>query len=103
MTFPIIIPVTAAALAEFHASEYGSWEDAGCPDAGHVCNILDRHARKIEVRDADEAELVYYAACSGTMQLAYKGFTRTARKIADALRPHVSARTAHIWRGPSGF
>ena len=101
--FPIIIPVSPAALEEFRESEWGAYEDAGCPEAGHVVNILERHKRKIEVRDATEAELVYVACCSGTFQIHDKGFTRTAHKIADALRVHVRPYWVRLWPVPSGF
>lgn len=101
--FPIVIPVTRASLEEFVESEWGSYEDAGHPEAGHVVNILQRFKRKIEVRSAEEANLVYEAVCSGTFQLFEKNFRRTALKIANALRPHALPETVKLWPGPSGY
>lgn len=28
--------------AEWHTKEYGSWEDAGCPESGHVYNVIGK-------------------------------------------------------------
>jgi hypothetical protein len=54
-TSMIKIRVSKPALEEFKHSEYGSYEDADCPDTGHVWCILDRHSGAIEIRDDDEA------------------------------------------------
>lgn len=82
----IKIRVSKPALEEFKHSEYGSYEDADCPDTGHVWCILDRHSGAIEIRDDDEAAEVYYALVTGTFALRDKGYLRTARRIADAVR-----------------
>ena len=82
----IKIRVSKPALEEFKHSEYGSYEDAGCPDTGHVWCVLDRHSTVIEVRTDKEAAQVYEALVTGTFALREKGFLPTARRIADAVR-----------------
>ena len=102
----IKIRISKPALEEFQQSEYGSWEDAGCPDTGHVYAILQRHIAQIEVRDDAEAAEVFCAVCSGTFQLEYKGFLRTARRIANALREAAARHdpeVVHLWSHPTGL
>ena len=86
----IKIRISKAALEEFKDSEYGSYEDADCPDTGHVWCILDRHSTVIEVRDDAEAAQVYEALVTGTFQIdnpAYgQRYFRTACRISDAVR-----------------
>jgi hypothetical protein len=82
----IKVRVAKPALEEFKASEFGSYEDADCPDTGHVWCILDRHSAAIEIRNNDEAAEVYYALVTGTFALRDKGYLRTARRIANAVR-----------------
>jgi hypothetical protein len=104
MNFPIRIRVSKQALEEFVCSEEGSWSDHDeAPD--HQCAILQRHKTSIEIRNAEEAAKVYYACCSGTFQLDYKGFLRTARRIANELREAAKQHDPDIvkhWPAPDG-
>ena len=111
--YPIKLRVSAAALDELSTTEEGSYEDASneLAKAGdseqliamklsrHAHKVAQRHRTVLEIVDADEAEAVYYAVCSGTFQLTR---LRLARRIADALRPHVKPETARRWPAPSG-
>lgn len=99
----IKIRVSPAALEELQHSEYGSWEDAGCPDTGHRYAVLQRHIAQIEVRDDAEAADLYYAVCSGTFQLTH---LPVARRLADALREAAERHDPEVvrrWDGPSGY
>lgn len=115
----ITIRLSHAAFDELHASEYGSYEDHLPEDGGpaaarfgstHLVDILERSPRgrndtRITLTDSEAAE-VYYALCSGTFQLEYKGFLPTARRLADRLRDAARRYDADLvrrWPAPSGY
>ena len=112
--FPIKLRVNPDPLGELVQSECGRWEDHGTPDHGvfdparcecddkphpFVYLIANRYTTRLEIRDAAEAEEVYWAVCSGTFQLSH---FKVARRIADALRPYVKAATVRRWPAPTG-
>lgn len=129
MTFPLTISISAALLSDFANCEYGAHEDAcvAREEKSEACDsdetevtftrsgftayeILSRHRARIEIRDASEADLIYYAACSGTFALR-NDFEpresarryRAANRIADILRPHAMPETVARWRMSDGY
>ena len=112
--YPIKLRVNAAALVELSTSEEGSYNDAwaelakaGDSDqlidmklSRHAHHVAQRHKTVLEIVDSDEAEAMFYAVCSGTFQLRH---LLIARRIADALRPHVSEESRRRWGSPSGY
>lgn len=67
--------------------------DAGkCEKLAYL--ILQRFKTIIAIQDKAEAEEIYWAVSSGTFQIDH---FRSACKIADALRPLVSERTARTY------
>ena len=112
MSYPIRIKLRAPVLEELGQCELGSWEDLTGPDPdpegliertleSHTYAVVERSPKTVLViNNADEAEDVYYAVCSGTFQLY---FLRAAHKIADVLRPHALAETVKLWPAPTGY
>lgn len=119
----ITIRLSNAAATELYHSEYGSYEDQqNDMDAGaisvlgrwsdaHACDIIMRGKRRqnsttITLLDDSEAAEMYYAICSGTFQLDYKGYLRTAKRLADQLRDAARRHSAELvrsWPAPSGY
>lgn len=128
--FPITIKMSEALIFEFADCEYGAhedaidacayadsevrnawednavlWADSGCT----AYQILTRHRDRIEIRSASEADLIYYAACSGTFALARGNKLddmrrkRAANRIADILRPHAKPETVARWPRADGY
>lgn len=115
-TFPMRLRINAAQLEEFRQCEYGAHEDGATktPTGFTAYAILNRFKTLIEIRDADEADLIYYAACSGTFGLLGNGEThaekmreharnRTANRLADALRAHAKPETLQHWKSADGY
>lgn len=89
-TFPLVIKVAPSALADFAGSEEGAHEDGEQAREYGVSafEVITRRRTVLEVRDAREASVVFYAVASGTFR---EHFRRAAERIARTLRPHVSA------------
>lgn len=106
-TYPIIISGTPGMIGEFQSCEYGRFEDwtrsksdrtkeEHEKDFGTTLpayEILCRHTSKIEIRDADELDEVYYSLVSGTFvhgdldkELQKKNVAQ-ARRWIEKLRP----------------
>jgi hypothetical protein len=132
-TFPIKIKMAQRLIDDLRECELGSYEDwqgelaeakrtgtepVDPPHSGtHQYEILDRrHDGVIEIRSADEACDVYYAACSGTFQIRRDKYEtgdgkkdergyRAACRICDILRPIVQETDPELvamWRAPAG-
>ena len=81
MTYPIKIRLSKGAIDELQI----------CEEASNTYLICQRHKTVLEIRDQEEAVEVFNDVCFGTFQLIteYRNRLRSARKIANALRPHV--------------
>lgn len=116
--FPLTLKMSVALIHEFALCEEGAHEDGEqtTPEGVSAYDILTRRTGLIEVRNAAEADLLYYAACSGTFGLMGQGDphdragrlddarrNRAANRIADWLRPHATAETVRRWRNASGY
>lgn len=107
--FPMKFRMSKEDLYELVHAEWGSWEDARCPegDSPHPCWVAQRHATVLEIRDAVEADRMYAALCSGTFALTeHDGGPRRlriARRICDALKPYATAETLRLWKYPNGL
>ena len=112
--YPIRIRMSAATLAELEHCEYGSYEDCK-GDAEHLARSFGEDARiedhpvsvianskktVLIIRNAAQADWMFYAVCSGTFQLHH---LRVAQRIADALIQHATPETVARWRYPDGF
>lgn len=53
---------TPSVLEEWKAKEYGSWEDHGCPEKGHIYPILTRYTTRIRWQDTEELALLVKSA-----------------------------------------
>lgn len=130
--FPMFFRIHPTALEQFRSSEEGSYSDSraesGAANEGdtpdpdvealHVYCILGRHKGKIEVRNADEALVVYLAACSGTWQTRWerehspkrganhegdgRGYYDVAVKVCDTFRQFVPQSWLRMWPKPAG-
>lgn len=109
--YPITISATNNMITEFQGCEYGyheDWQNAQdtyskedrekyYPEPITVYGILDRHATKIEIRDADELFTFYSGLVSGTFMNGDLDKKQQARNIAQAnrwiekLRPALEA------------
>lgn len=87
--------VTPSVLDEWMISEIGSWEDAHCPQDGHVYNILSRHKSVLEVRSLKEAALLIKSAdyqgdtcgiCDDLVR-SHQAIGRIGKNLIDAYRP----------------
>ncbi len=95
-------------LAEWNATppEKRNEEDKPEPCLAYMCAMaaLASHASSkyatIRIYGADVAEDLYYAVCSGTLQLK---FPDAARRVADVLRDRVRVTNPDLvarWPGP---
>ena len=122
-TFPMKFRMSGAALEEFEACEWGSYEDAGHPEPGdpwqfpgegsataygydsegpqeHAVNILNRFKSQIVVNNADELETVWYCLSSGTFQIHCRtACYNLAEKMREPVREHCPA-IMERWNGP---
>lgn len=110
--FPIGITLSKALCEELSECEMGAYEDAeravekgeenDRPLEAHTYVVAkrDKDKNRIVIQNADEAEDVYYAVCSGTfMQLNSAAF-RAACRIANVLRPYAFPETVKLWPKP---
>jgi hypothetical protein len=87
-TWPQTLFMNAALIAEFAACEEGAHEDGEQAEEYGISayDLLHRHKATIEVRNLKEAELIYYAADSGTFAL----YSRTsAQRVMRWLDPLI--------------
>lgn len=114
--FPIRLSINPSHLEEFRQCEYGAHEDGSTktPTGFTAYSILNRFKTLIEIRDADEADVIYYAACSGTFGLLGNGEThaekmreralnKAANNVADWLRAHAKPETISQWKSADGY
>lgn len=115
--WPIIINMKPALIEEFAECELGAHEDGESvteTEKLSAYTLLRRRAKegKIEIRNAEEADLIFYAAASGTFGLMGQSDdprqeriqNRAANRICDILREHAKAETIRMWGGGSnGF
>lgn len=109
--FPLAIRLSARKIEELRECELGAYEDDEAkvekgeePDRAlesHTYTVCKRATGAVlSIADADEAEDVYYAVCSGTFQLHHLS---AARQIADLLRPYALPETVKLWPRPEGL
>lgn len=117
--FPIRIRLSERLRAELSACEEGSYSDMQAEaDAGrepdrplssHTHIIASRKPRGfLVIRNAAEADDVYYSVCSGTFALREKtdefpGNLRAARRIANILRPYAKPETVRMFPHADGY
>lgn len=104
----LVIKSSRALVSELEGCEYGAYEDCldrrkrGEMEPGDeltIVEILSRHTSHIILETPAEADLLFYAVCSGTFQVQHY---RAACRIADLTKPHASPETMKQWRYPYG-
>lgn len=119
MPFPIIIKLKPELIYEFAECELGAHEDGEQVTETEnlsAYTILMRNYKKgkIEIRNAEEADMIYYAAASGTFGLMGEGMddeeddrqayqNRIANRICDKLRQYATVETVNRWPCANGF
>lgn len=114
-TYSIKIKLPVGHLSELAECEHPAYEDAEHdeaegkpaerPTATHTYVVAKRHKTILEIRNAEEANDVYYAVCSGTFGLREKSMAwhRSAVKIANLLRPYADPAIVKLWPTANGY
>lgn len=101
--FPINIRAGKSFLEEFVNCECGRWEDYGRPGDGvggltdggdrspcFTYNIAQRFKTKLHIKNLDELEEVWWALCTGTIQLFERDRLKASTNLAHRLWPHIT-------------